>query len=274
MIELGIHDKLPATDYHAEPGLSKSRLVRFSQSPRHMITPETITPQKQRNIDIGSATHTVILEPDLEEETIMAMPEGTTKTHKLGKELAKEAAETERLLLSFDEYARIRGMKLAVWEHPIARQLIEGARCERSAFWEHPEYRIRCKARWDIHKEGKSSRILADVKTTTDARPGAVQRVYANMKYHWQGEHYLSGAMECLGPKDREVFVFVFVERDPPHGVWVYTMSNEDRLVAQEEMEPLMADYTDCLETDTWPCYPQIHDVISLPRWATNKVFD
>lgn len=274
MREPGIYDDIPPEEYHKAAGLSKSGMVEFALSPRHYITPETITQEKQRLFDVGQATHTLILEPELETETVMVLPRGVNKTHKVGKRLAEEAKESGRVLLTSAQHDQIIGMRLSVWEHPKCRQILEGCVCEQSLFWDHPDYGFRCKARWDFHKEGKASRLVGDLKTTGDARPYKFQKVYADLKYYWQGEWYLSSGDAVLGPKEHEVFVFIVVEREPPHGVMVYEMSVEDRLAAIEEMTPLLASYAECLETREWPCYQQHTEIISLPTWAQKRIFN
>ena len=65
-----------ATDYHAAPGASASRLKQLKRSAAHMKydmdNPQEPTPA----MIIGSATHSAILEPDLFVKEWGRLPEG------------------------------------------------------------------------------------------------------------------------------------------------------------------------------------------------------
>src|SRR5690606_28335140 len=159
-----------------------------------------------------------------------------------------------------------RFIREAVHSHPTASKLLRGAEFELSAVWEDkvPGYTpFLSKGRFDI--VNRRLRLLADLKTTTDASPRSFRRDIYRYFYYGQAGHYLSGA-RALGI-DVDAFLIIAVEKKPPYGVAVYSLKGEALVAAIDELNTLKAIYAECMETGHWPSYSTEIEEITLPGW-------
>jgi hypothetical protein len=218
---------------------------------------------------LGSAFHTSVLEPLEFSNRFMVLPEGVTRAMKEGKALVIQAAQEGKDLITSEDVANFSNMASAIWAHPLVKQILEGAEHEISGYWYDSIYpEILCKLRLDVLNTGKG--ILADIKTTDDARPGTwLNRAY-NMGYHIQAGWYCEGVSLITGETHND-FYFITVEREAPFGVNVYKADAEFMVHGLREARTAVDVYRKCLETDTWPCYPPDLIPLHLPGWVRRK---
>ena len=117
-----------------------------------------------------------------------------------------------------------------------------------------------------------SKKIVVDLKTTTDARPGAFSQSVARLGYHVQAAHYLDGVNAVRGDGAAEQFVFLAVEKDPPYGVLVGALDAEDIERGRDACRRGINRVAWCLENDKWPGYSSRVHRLSLPRWARRSM--
>jgi hypothetical protein len=122
------------------------------------------------------------------------------------------------------------------------------------------------RVRWDWWRDAGARPMIVDLKTTTDASPGAFRRSIASLRYHLQDAWYTTAARIIHGLDADPPFVFVAQEKDPPYLVGIYQLDDEDRAVGRALMRQAVATFARCLATDEWPGYPA--QVLTLPRWA------
>lgn len=260
---------------------------------------------------IGSLTHTLVLEPKklwAEYAEPFVAPEGALRTvddlkaalaqvgeKQTGKrdelierlrqadpgavfyddELAAwDAARGDRAVINADELALAQAMRDAVMAHPTAGKLFSGAgEAELSAYWQDPETGLACRCRpdwWLING------VLVDLKTAEDASPEAFEKSILNYRYHVQAAFYLDGARAAFSrtpftalPPDH--FVFVVVEKTPPHAVAVYRLDDDAIEIGRREYQRDLATAAECLRTGEWPAYGDTIMRASLPEWALRR---
>ena len=256
-------------DYFQREALSKSGLVRLAQSPAHFkAPPKPRTPQQQTALDIGQATHTAILEPDMYNLRFMILPPEMTLQTKAGKQLKKEAEEAGKILLKDKDHQNVQSMALAVRHHPGAKLLVEApGPVEEPVYWKDPVYGFDCKAKPD---KRTPNCIVPDLKSTGDARYSKFQKVIYDKCYHWQAFWYLWGCTIATDVPHRD-FLFIVIERENPWDVMIYFASPKMFFQAAREIAPLRKIYAKCLEKDQWPGYPTAPQYIDLPPWARKK---
>ena len=250
---------IPAEQYHADRAhVSKSWLDRLQQSPAHLRYYLDNAKPETKALRIGRIVHCAVLEPDIFARDFVFMPKFDRRTT-AGNAGAKEfeAANVGRLTVSEPELIMARGIREAIMRHKGARALLERAgQAEQSAFWRNPDTGVDCKCRPDYMHD-----FIVDLKTTEDASPAAFAKSIANFRYHVQAAQYTEGT-------ERERFIIVACEKTPPYGVAVYVLDDVDIAKGAEKRRRELDLYAECKATNSWPCYPETIQPITLPAWA------
>jgi hypothetical protein len=252
--------------YHLNPAISKSHLDQVNRSPAHYwmryLDPARQPTPPTEAMLIGTATHTAILEPHLWSEQVAVAPDGINRRTKEGKEAwaAFEADSTGKVVLKPEDAAVVRRMAEAVHQHPASSFLLDlPGVCEASYFWTDTETGLECKVRPDWHSEDR--RLLVDVKTTDDASPEAFKRSCAKFRYHVQAAWYLRGLQA-------EQFLFIAVEKQPPHLVGVYVATPEMVAAGGRAADRNLTTIAECRAADRWPGYGDEIQPLDLPRFC------
>lgn len=264
----GLYPDIPDADYHAFEACSNSRLTALARSPAHcraMI--DDPAPSSPAQL-VGRATHAAILQPELFERSYTAAAALDRRT-KRGREAWDALVEAygRGQVLRADDYELCLRMREAVLAHPAAREIL-GAPGERevSALWHHEgaPTGLLCKGRIDHLAAGAP--LVADLKTTRDASPEAFERSLWQYGYHRQAAFYTHGLAALGHPIDD--FLFVCVERTPPHGVAVYRISDDAVEAGWRQLTQLLETYDRCCRSGRWPGYSNEIQSVTLPRWA------
>jgi len=214
---------------------------------------------------LGTAVHSLVLGVGIQPERIDA-DDWRTKAARAARD---EATRHGRLPLLRDDYDRAYAMAEAVLSHPVAGALFDPARGrpEQTLVWRDEATGVMCRAMVDHlpHDDGRP--ILADLKTTTDAGPGALGRTVAQYGYHQQAAWYLDG-YRALHPGSDPAMLFVFVEKAAPYLVNVAELDEPTLRAGQARNRRALEIYRDCTEADLWPGYPDEIELVSLPAWA------
>lgn len=258
---------LTNAEYHARPEVSKSGLDLVHRSPLHYwnryLNPDRIVEPPTEAMTLGSALHTRVLEPHLFDDEYIVAPEGIDRRFKEGKlQWADFEARAEgRTVLKGEDAARITAMADAVRKHKAASFLLTmPGKAEQSYFWTDVETGEKCKCRPDWHSA--DGRIIVDVKTTEDGRPGKFLRdSVLGYRYHVQAAFYMQGLPSA------EVFLFVVVEKKPPFAVAVYSLPQKliDRGLTEAHND--LSLIASCRVTNLWPSYSEEIEELSLPKW-------
>lgn len=252
-------------DYAKREGVRATILKEILKSPAHarelMANPKPATSA----MELGTAIHSAILEPDQFEKYIVS-PKFDRRT-KEGKAAAAdfEASNQGRIVVDQETYSTIKGCVKAVYSHKAARSEVETGRCEQTVVWNEDE--IICKARPDIYRNG----IVVDVKTCQDASLPGFARQVANLKYHVQAYHYLRGVSAMTGV-EHEVFRIVAVETKAPFAVAVYELDFGTMEKAAQLWQHALDLYRQCSSLDEWPAYSDEIQPLAIPSWAFGEL--
>lgn len=173
-----------------------------------------------------------------------------------------------RQVLNSEQWAQVHAMRDALMAHPMARALIEApGRSEHSVYWEDPESGELCRCRPD---RWRNDNILIDLKSTDDASPEGFARSIADWRYHVQDPFYCDGVEAATGKRPK-AFVFVVVEKQAPHAVGVYTLSEESVALGRAQYKAELARYAECRKSGQWPGYSDRVQSINLPAYYFSR---
>lgn len=268
---------MPNDVYHASYGISKSGLDKISRSPAHYRYAEH---EPSKVMEIGSALHCAVLEPEVFAEQYLCLPEiADRRASEYKKAVMSRGAGN---VLVGKEVSALNGMVKALSSHYKAAQLMQGDGLrELAVFARDPVTGVLCKEKFDYL--GMRGDVLygVDLKSTSDAREEPFSRSMANYRYHVQAAFYSDVFYWATGQK-LEKFWFVAVESKAPHGVLCRYLDSESEQIGRDEYQGDLVVYADCLANDYWPCYEQSETdddcAISLPGWKIaqyeNDVFE
>jgi len=260
----GVHD-ITNEQYHASEGISRSKLMLLDKSPYHfwyeMHSGLAEKKEPTPAMNVGSAFHTLLLEPELFSREFAVAPKIDRRTTK-----GKEAYEVfmkenmDKILLTDEQYAKACVMARHVKQHDIVTTLLDDAKFEQSIFWTDEETGIQFKTRPDIW----SNKMVVDLKTTADASPHAFMRSALNFGYYLQaGMAY--EACRAIG-KPFEMFVILAAEKEAPYVPSVLIMDENALQFGINQFQSYKRKLKHCMDNDIWPGYPV--QELSVPGFA------
>lgn len=213
----------------------------------------------------GNWHHSMILEPELFEETFTVMPdfahmEGNVK--KVGKRtepstsantsFVKEnkrlfelkAIEEDREVITREAYDSGLSMVDALWNNEVARECIEGSAKEVTLFGEIED--VPCKCRIDL-----CSGVLADLKSTFDASVFRFGKTAANFDYGFQLSFYRELYRQNFAHDPACWIIAVESKGDFECAVYEMPVQLLDDKFQQVVLK--LREYKECLETGVWP---------------------
>lgn len=267
---------VPDDEYHAgavrTPGrmqVSQSllKLLRPPSTPKHFRHRLTHPEPSSNAFDVGRAAHTMALGVG---EPMAACPDeflssNGAMTTKLAIAWCAEQREMGVVPLNPRDFAMVQGMAEALVAHERIAEILTapGNAAEVSAFapicgvddvW--------FRARFDL-----LGGQMWDYKTTKCAAPAAFEKSIWTYGYHVQDFVYRSVHSAITGV-DVDPIIFIAQEKEPPYLVSTMRASEPLRRLAERETRDALALLARCLETDTWPGYPDEVVDAQPPRWV------
>ncbi len=271
-----IHD-MDIEEYHDHPAASASGLKMFLKCPEvyryEMLDPERAEEREveKKTFVIGSAFHTLCLEPDLFKNRFHIIGDDVRKDERTAAYKAEIAKADGRTILKEKEIADVRGMAKAVSRNPEAmKYLVKPGHIEASLFWDDPETGVQCRARPDLILPDDDT--IINFKSAADASYDAFERSLWSMAYDIAIDHYGAGYYHCFG-RPMKRYVFIVAEKNAPFLTAVYPASEALQIAGQMRCRELLNIYANCLKTTTWPGLNGGHEKeIGLPAWANKKL--
>lgn len=258
------HD-LTNAEYHASPAISKSGLDLIRKAPALYRWRQANPTEQTPAMRLGTLTHTVVLEPEAFDRSVIVRPEGIDRRTSAGKAdwAAFEIEADGKEMITVEEMAKLAAIQQAVHTHPAAAKALAGRpTIEQSIFWDVDG--IACRCRPDAVTERG---VIVDLKTTRDASPEGFAKSIAQYRYHVQAAFYSDGYRAAFGEAPRG-FVFIAVETEPPYLVAVYVASEAMTQRGRIDYQTDLDTFRRCQESGTWPGYSDAPLTIDLPKWA------
>lgn len=200
-------DDIPIEVYHHPlcPGVSSSTLKKVLNR-----GPEI---KKSTAMDVGSAFHCLILEPE----------EFSTR-YSIGQ------PEIDKTFISFSDYALILKMEEVLKSHPVAMGLLDGSVRERTFFSRDAETGLLKKCRTDSIKID----VIADLKTCENASESEFTYAAKKYGYGFSAAYYIEVVSEVLGLWIND-FTLIAVDKKEEPKVGLYRPTQD--CIAQKSMQ-------------------------------------
>lgn len=267
--ETGIRSRVPWDEYITLEGLSISRLKELGRSPQHYLY-RIDNPKESTALQLGTAAHTAVLEPERFERQYAIWDRRSDKTGNLCPRNGQywEAflgANPGKDVITEDELVVVRAIQSAVRAHPAAAPYLANGDPEVTMQW--TTYGRPSKGRVDWLTwldDGKP--VLVGLKTARDCRHFIFGSQAARLGYHLQWAYYFDGykAIKQVEPK----VVEIVVESEPPHAVAVYSIPPDIIAQGRDDYERLLDQLATCESTGVFPGPSEIEEPLSLPSWV------
>lgn len=260
----GVYD-ISNDEYHASEGISRSKLMLLDKSPYHfwyeMYSGLAEKRETTASMNIGSAFHTLLLEPELFTKEFAVAPKIDRRTTKGKEEFAIFMEENaNKILLTDDQYVKASVMASHIRQHEIVTTLLDESVFEQSIFWTDKETGIQFKTRPDIW----SNKMVVDLKTTSDASVNGFMRSALNYGYYLQAGMAFE-ACKAIG-KPFEMFVILAAEKEAPYVPAVLILDQNALQFGIDQFQSYKKRLKACLDADKWPGYPV--QELSVPKFA------
>lgn len=221
------------------------------------------------SLRIGSAVHTLALEPQKWNAKYYVLPQDYDGRTKEGKIIKAEAEETGKKILKHDDVVDIKGMAKALTEHPLAIGLLKSpGYVESSIFWEQSGVQMKCRP--DLMR---NDGLIVDIKTCKSAHP----RIFGSDAYKFK--YPLSVAITCAGyealyGKMPEEYVFLCIETEAPYMISCFSSFTGNQLSmsvldhGRLQLECLLDEFKKCRDSGVWPAYQDTIEPLKLPAYA------
>lgn len=274
--ESGVFSDISAADYHRDPVAGGSL---SSTGARRLLPPSCPAKFKHERdhgradtdaFRVGRATHTRVLGVGEPIKVIAGSGKDPNSWATNDTKAAVAQADADGYLpLKPKEHEQVEGMAAAVLRHRTAGALLEPGRGHREHVMvtQDPETGVWLRTMIDAHTELVGiGPVIVDLKSTASAEPAAIAASVERFGYHCQDPFYSDIFAALFGVEP--TFLFVFVEKDPPHVVTVHQLTEADRSRGRERNRKAIDIYARCVAADHWPGYSDDIVLNDAPGWA------
>lgn len=266
----GIYYDILNEDYHHGLGVSKSQLDDIAVSPAFYKWKKNapIDTEKLKALDMGTALHCLLLEPNEFSNRFIEAPEFNRRSNdgkKEEREFLKECEKTGKIVMDYEQHRKLKIMRESALAHHAARYFLEAdGHCEASIYWTDSDTDELCRVRPD--KILTQQPVIIDVKKVADM--SRFDRHIEEFRYHVQNAMYQEGYLRHFG--ESPVFLFIAVSetidcaRYPVH---VYELDSSDIDVGFNLFKQNLQAFHECRINDDWGGI----EPISRPDWARRK---
>ncbi|HJY22920.1 MAG TPA: PD-(D/E)XK nuclease-like domain-containing protein [Hanamia sp.] len=268
----GIYKNVPNEHYHASKGLSNSQMDYLlpPYCPKmfwYQHLSGKVEKKSTDSFDLGTAVHTLVFEPEEFNNRFCCIQEVPKRNTSLGKAAfeALNKVAAGRIILDKSEQDTAYWMAGNITAHSMWKT-VKGDKSgciEDSLAWIDEESGILLRSRPDFYTDD----IIIDLKTTKDSSPYAFQKAVAEYSYHRQGALAIDGLNTLKNGDYRHVVLFV-VDKNPPHFVRCYVMTDTAINQGRYEYKFAANQYKNCLQSGSWKSFPEVIEDLDIPTWA------
>lgn len=258
----GIYENLDFEEYLKDVRIGSSDMKVLLHSPADFKANLSRKKESTRALNLGTAYHTLTLEPEKFDSQFALQPEDWGPKNKgEGKKkwdlFKKEAAP--RIPLSFEDSERIKLSSGLNKRNLHLQSILKNSKVEVSCFYGD------FKARPDIVT---NDGFIWDLKTTREYPDhDNLSRVIFKMGYHFQAAHYIH-VLSKLGVHVKG-YGWIFISTETPHPHTVFKKASSKLLNAGSQDHLYCRDvYKTCCETGDWYGFHTDIEEIDLPDYA------
>ncbi|MDE2024876.1 MAG: PD-(D/E)XK nuclease-like domain-containing protein [Patescibacteria group bacterium] len=254
-------------DYHDHPGLSNSGLKLILDCPARYYTEylDENNPkdeEKKKEFVLGSAVHSLVLEPEKFMQDNYVMPKCDRRTSK-GKEEYEMHMHCagRKNLMTVEQYEKADAMKHSILKRiKWLPDMLKKAHIEQSFFWVDEDTGVQLKSRPDAYTED----FYVDLKTVGSMKE-FVKNVY-RYNYHTQAAMAKEALHKLHGIKYSH-FIYVIVEESYPYLAKPFCLDDASLDLGHKEFKRGAEIYKRCIESGEWSDYGSDVEQIYLPHW-------
>lgn len=265
--------ELSSDAYHAErEHESSTNLKSILITPAHYAAQIGKPSQSNDTLQLGSALHAAILEPEEFDARFVVIPKCDRRTS-VGKQayLAYQEQHKGKILIPSEQIDFLNLLRDQIHRHPdVHKMLAIAGENEASIFWTDDETGVKLKVRPDRHFVINNELFYISLKSAANASPEAFSRDVEKYDYHMSEAMYLDGLEQAYGMPAYPLWL-VF-EKD----TWQinkFEPCERTMAVGHERYRRAVKTLKQCRESGEFAGY-QRHDetqVISLPERAFRR---
>lgn len=267
---------LPREEYENIQAVNYSVLKYFDKSAAHAKEEMLHPKEPTKAMEIGNAIHLAILEPERFKSEYILAPQIDRRTKEGKADWARfEAENPGKSYLKPDEWQNCLDIIQAIKENAVASEILYGKGAnEISVVWKDAETGLVCKGRLDRFTQYLGWSVVIDIKTTASAVEAVFASQVARMNYHLQAAFYLDGLNTVSQSEAERRYLILAIEKERPFGMRLFELDNEAIEEGRYKYRSFLKMYKQCIETNVWPGYPAEIKSLSLPKWATGKIYE
>lgn len=259
-----LSNKMSNEEYHAHENISSSDVKDVAtKTMKHW---KGKIRKESHAFDLGTAVHAMLLEP--EKDLVLRGPE--TRRGKEWAQFKEDAQNLNKLPLTSVDFDHASDMAEACLSNSMAANLLTNKEliAEASFFVQCPETKIGLKTRPDGFLA--SAGIVIDVKTCQDASPNGFEKAIRAFRYDLQQSFY----RYCLDLENIKTtnFIFIAIEKEKPHAVACYELSDKYEKFARQEMMHTLMKIKRAQENNDYGTGWSDLETISLPPWLDGDI--
>ena len=273
---VGLHPSATEHEYRLWPAANYSVLKNFRYTPIHVYQELTDPSETTDAMELGTALHTAILEPESFHGKYVRGAAGN---------LTRKGPKDENEQIKFDnpgktlirdkEWPKLMAQRASVLNHPRAAEVLSSEGYTELAYvWRDPMTDVLCKARVDkLGSTRDGWPVVLDAKGFGE-RGGrltdqAIESVIFDRQYHIQAAHYTNG-LNVLAPSQRR-FVFLFIEKSAPFACRMVEIDAAALELGQRQLARWLKRLKHCEETEHWPGWGTDFDALGVPHYAYSQ---
>ncbi len=257
--------------YHSGTSrLSSSGAKELLRSPKHFQLKygrQSIKQKPSPAMAFGTAVHTLVLEGEEAFKASIVADPGINRRTKAGKFeweelMARYPNVPPHMVFKAKDIDTMYFLRDAVFDHPVAAELLSEGKPEQYYDWTDPETGAPCKALADWLKPD----AIVDLKTCADASPVGFGKAVYNFKYHLSAEFYRMG-FEANNAGVVPQWYWIAAEKETCQ-VAVYTPDEIASSLGRAQCVEAMRIFAECHRTGRWDSYPNTAQELVSPAWA------
>ena len=269
---------LPMSEYLAHPAVGSSTLKNILQSPADYKAALAIPSQETAATQLGTATHTAILEPHKFNHDYHCQPEdwgplNSGEGRKKWDQHKKQAKENGIIPLKWDDVCYLNRVRAAAESHEALQMLLRAGKPEVTAVAKIDGHEYKARVDWLTHKSVGffEPRWVWDLKTSSKpVDDDTLSRTIFNWGYHFQAAHHTQ-VLKAAGI-DVQGWGWIFVSTSTPAVHIVMRKASAALLSAGlEDWKYAKHMLEQCTKDDHWPGYAKTPLEIDLPQWAEKE---